>query len=290
MQERLLSRRCIYFSPETVYFQYGQRTLAEGGVNEEFKTYILSSPLNDEHLLEKANHNNPISDLNHMHDLESGPRLWKAFKVYVRLVREYTKREFTFKGDILNGFAGIFAVLDEEHFQGLIKSTTLHGLPSGVFIHALLWTPAARIPRRGARFPTQKDITTGKPDAKFLSWSWAGWDGPVDYPLFQWATNIAERPVQLIQAFHLEGLKIYPDKYEEAEHLIQRSEAETNRTKCLQDETNFPRDTQKGLHQSAIQQKAQRQMLETYLKPTTILRLGNHRSWPSVLTKERKKL
>ena len=110
--------------------------------------------MDDGHILKKANHNNPISDLNHMHDLEPGTRLWKAFEVYVSLVREYTKREFTFNGDILNGFAGIFAVLDEEHFQGSIRSTTLHGLPSGIFIHALLWTPAARIPRRGARFPT----------------------------------------------------------------------------------------------------------------------------------------
>ena len=197
MQERLLSRRCIYFSPEAVYFQCGQKTLSEGGVNEEFKTCIHSSPMNDEHVLKNDNHNNPISDLTHMYDMDAGPRLWKAFEVYVRMVREYTKREFSFKGDVLNGFAVMFSVLDDEHFQGSIKSTTLNGLPSGIFIHALLWTPAARIPRRGARFPTQADITTGRPDLKFPSWSWAGWDGPVDYPLFQWVTDIEERPVAL---------------------------------------------------------------------------------------------
>ncbi|ROV99831.1 hypothetical protein VSDG_03065 [Cytospora chrysosperma] len=117
MQERLLSRRCIYFSPEAVYFQCGQKTLIEGGVNEEFKTYIHCAPMKDEHTLKRANHDNPISDLNYMHDLEAGPRLWQAFKSYMDLVRNYSKREFTFKPDILNGFAGIFAVLDEEHFQ-----------------------------------------------------------------------------------------------------------------------------------------------------------------------------
>lgn len=138
MQERLLSRSCIYFSPEAVYFQCGQKTLVEGGVNEEFKTYIHSAPMKDEHTLTRANHDNPISDLNHMHDVEASPRLWQAFKSYMELVRNYSKRGFTFKPDILNGFADIFAVLDEEHFQGSIASRTLHGLPGAIFCHALL--------------------------------------------------------------------------------------------------------------------------------------------------------
>ncbi|KAG9204054.1 hypothetical protein G6514_001690 [Epicoccum nigrum] len=234
MQERLLSRRCIYFSPEAVYFQCGQKTLVEGGVNEEFRTYIQSSPMNVEHVLQKADHDNPVSDLTHMYDLDAGPRLWKAFEVYVRMVREYTKREFSFKGDILNGFAGMFSVLDDEHFQGSIKSTTLNGLPGGIFIHALLWTPAARIPRRGARFPTQADITTGKPDPEFPSWSWAGWDGTVDYPLFQWVTNIEERPVALSQDIQVGGLKLFPDKYEEAAYLLQRQGNEISSRNVVQ--------------------------------------------------------
>ncbi|KAE9574238.1 hypothetical protein CGMCC3_g9673 [Colletotrichum fructicola] len=208
MQERLLSRRCIYFSPEAVYFQCGKSTLAEGGVNEEYKTYFLSAPMKDDHLLRKANHDNPISDLSQMHELETGPKLWKAFKTYMELVCNYSKRQFTFKPDVLNGFAGIFAVLDEEHFQGSIKSTTLHGIPSGIFIHALLWSPAARIPRRGTRFPTQNDFTTGNPDPKFPSWSWAGTSAP------------------LIRIFHLGSLEVFPDKYEEAGSLLEKFEKE----------------------------------------------------------------
>ncbi|KAF5493829.1 hypothetical protein CGCF413_v010411 [Colletotrichum fructicola] len=208
MQERLLSRRCIYFSPEAVYFQCGKSTLAEGGVNEEYKTYFLSAPMKDDHLLRKANHDNPISDLSQMHELETGPKLWKAFKTYMELVCNYSKRQFTFKPDVLNGFAGIFAVLDEEHFQGSIKSTTLHGIPSGIFIHALLWSPAARIPRRGTRFPTQNDFTTGNPDRKFPSWSWAGTSAP------------------LIRIFHLGSLEVFPDKYEEAGSLLEKFEKE----------------------------------------------------------------
>lgn len=158
MQERLLSRRCIYFSPEAVYFQCGKSTVVDGGVNEEYKAYLRTSPTKDEHLLRKANHDN-------------------------------------------------LAVLDDEHFQGSIKSTTLHGLPSGIFIHGQLWSPAGKITRRGAKFPSQRDMTTGKPDPRFPSWSWAGWDGCVEYRLFELATNVTERPVPLIRVFHLGNLK-----------------------------------------------------------------------------------
>ncbi|EYB23189.1 hypothetical protein FG05_30587 [Fusarium graminearum] len=229
MQERLLSRRCIYFGPEAVYFQCGQKTFAEGGLNEEFETYMHSTPMKDRHLLNKANHNNPIEDLTRLHDLDVGLQLWEAFKTYAQLVRDYSKREFTFKGDVLNGFAGIFAVLDDEHFQGSIASKTMSGIPTAIFAHALLWTPAAKIPRRGARFATQEDIDRvvtqqdidiGKPDPQFPSWSWAGWDGPVEYTLFTWATEKTDRPLPLIHSFHKGGVEILADKWEEARRLM----------------------------------------------------------------------
>nr|RBR02157.1 hypothetical protein FVER53263_09792 [Fusarium verticillioides] len=229
MQERLLSRRCIYFGPEAVYFQCGQKTFAEGGLNEEFETYMFSTPMEDRHLLNKANHNNPIEDLTHIHDLDSGSQLWEAFKTYTQLVSDYSKREFTFKGDVLNGFGGIFAVLDDEHFQGSIASRTMSGIPTAIFVHALLWTPAANIPRRGERFATQKDIDMvatqkdidmGKPDPRFPSWSWAGWDGPVDYTLFAWAAEKADRPLPLINSFYKGSIEILADKWEEAGRLM----------------------------------------------------------------------
>lgn len=100
-----------------MYFHCGQKTLVEGGLNEEFKTYIHSAPMKDEHLLTRANHDNPISNLNHIHDLEAGPRLWQAFNTYMDLVRNYSKRDFTFKPDILNGFAGILLFLTKTIFK-----------------------------------------------------------------------------------------------------------------------------------------------------------------------------
>jgi hypothetical protein len=55
LQERLLARRCIYFSSEAVYFQRNRETLCEGGANEEYKAYMLDKlPLDDEHVLRAA--------------------------------------------------------------------------------------------------------------------------------------------------------------------------------------------------------------------------------------------
>ncbi|WYZ34025.1 hypothetical protein EsH8_I_000301 [Colletotrichum jinshuiense] len=234
MQERLLSRRAIYFSSEAVYFQCGQHTLTEGGVNEEFKTFFLNSAMNDEQRLKRQNHDNPVADLEYMHDLDVGARLWKAFRAYIELVETYSKREFTCKADIIDGFSGIFAVLDEQHFQGSVESKTLHGLPGSIFIHALMWSPAARIPRRGVRFATEKDlkdlklgtlsIDIGEPDLRFPSWSWAGWDGPVEYRLFDWATDLTERPVPLVEQLEVGGLEILPDGHAESTCLSETSD------------------------------------------------------------------
>ncbi|KAK1839028.1 hypothetical protein CCHR01_18353 [Colletotrichum chrysophilum] len=105
----------------------------------------------------------PCPETTQMNNLEAGPKLWKALGTYMELVCNYSKRQFPFEPDVLNGFAGIFAVLNEENFKGSIKNTTSYGIPSSIFIHALLWSPAARIPRRGTNFPTQNDFTTGNP-------------------------------------------------------------------------------------------------------------------------------
>ncbi|KAJ3524033.1 hypothetical protein NM208_g12212 [Fusarium decemcellulare] len=182
VQERLLSRRCLYFAPDAVYFQCSRQTLSEGGSNEEFGASLLEKPpaLDDNHILRKANQDNPLLGLDTMYDLPLSERLSKAFNAYKILLETYSQRNLSFKSDILNAFAGMFAVL-EGHFQ----SITFHGLPSTVFSHALLWTPAARLPRRGTQLPTYSSMVPGSPDAQFPSWSWAGWDGPVEYRLFE---------------------------------------------------------------------------------------------------------
>lgn len=198
-QERLLSRRCIYFFHDAVYFQCGKDTLSECGVNEVYSAYLFdASPLRDEHVLTRANHDNPLSDVDKMFYQPAPQRYLWAFKVYKRLIEVYSGRELSFKADILRGFAGVFAVLN-RHFKG----ETLFGLPVVVFPHALLWSPAARLPRRGGRLATISNVSVGKPDRRFPSWSWAGWDGPVEYRLFSLADDGAELPKPMVARFRI---------------------------------------------------------------------------------------
>ncbi|KAK6221173.1 hypothetical protein QIS74_04902 [Colletotrichum tabaci] len=82
----------------------------QGGVNEEVRVFLVGSALKDEHHLRKANHETPIADLDHLHELDTDPRLLRPFAA---------KRDFTCKGDYIDYFSGDFAVLDEQHFQGL---------------------------------------------------------------------------------------------------------------------------------------------------------------------------
>lgn len=212
LQERLLSRRCIYFSSDAFYFECNRGILAEGGLNEAFESYSFGELLDDREIQQKPKQDNPISDLAPLYDLKPGFRLWKAWTVYQELVQMYTKRQFTFKPDILDGFAGIFAVLNELQLQDSIDSATVHGMPEAYFIHALLWTPAARIPRRLA---SSSGADAGQPDPQFPSWSWAGWDGLVDYRLFEGVQDALDRPEPLVGMFKLDGLEFYPDKWVE---------------------------------------------------------------------------
>ncbi|KAJ0323859.1 hypothetical protein COL5a_007971 [Colletotrichum fioriniae] len=107
---------------------------------------------------------------------------------------------------LIDGFAGIFAVLDELHLQESVDSITVYGVPEAFFIHALLWTPAAKISRRQATVPPQSDVDVGdQPNPRFPSWSGAGWGGPVDYRLFEGVQHALDRPESLVRKFKLDG-------------------------------------------------------------------------------------
>ncbi|KAH8654296.1 hypothetical protein BGZ61DRAFT_524257 [Ilyonectria robusta] len=184
-------------SKDVVYFQCGQETLSEGGANEEFEALTFDqAALSDNHILEKANRNNPLCSLDVIYDLTLCERLTKAFNTYTKLVGTYSQRNLSFKSDILKAFAGIFAVL-EEHFHVV----TLHGLPAAVISHALLWSPAARIPRRGSQLPTNLTLPTSGPDPQFPSWSWVGWDGPVEYRVFEHSKGEMVLPAPRVKVY-----------------------------------------------------------------------------------------
>ncbi|KAL8397835.1 hypothetical protein RB594_004510 [Gaeumannomyces avenae] len=181
-QEHLLSRRCLFFTRDTVYFQCARHTLSEyGTVAHDGLDPSNSTPeAGEEPAAVAAPWRGNV--LNHLPDILDAPtekRLGQIFKIYASLVETYTRREFSLKSDIINGFAGVLSVL-EKH----LESESHTGLPAAVLAHALLWTPAGPMPLRGMRLPTLENFNIGSPDLQFPSWSWAGWDGPVEYRLF----------------------------------------------------------------------------------------------------------
>lgn len=197
VQEHLLSRRCLYFAPDALYFKCGEETLSEGGCNEQYDARMMNKhSLDVGSALGKEKPMNPIFSLgSDVYDLPQEPRLKIALHAYSKLVNVYSERNLSFKSDILNAFSGMFSVL-EEHFQ----STTFHGLPAAVFSHALLWTPAARLPRRGAELPTNLK-PPGNPDPQFPSWSWVGWDGPVDFRMLHTAKGELLLPTPTVNVY-----------------------------------------------------------------------------------------
>ena len=89
----------------------------------------------------------------------------ETFKQYAKLLTQYTHRQMTNDGDILNALGGLLHI-----FRQFFKFPMKYGLPEILFDVALLWQPAEKLVPRKAGGKT-----------KFPSWSWAGWKGQVRY-------------------------------------------------------------------------------------------------------------
>ncbi len=181
LQEQLLSRRCLYFTNDYVYFQCGREVLDECGSTECAPSTIID---------------NPLFNLQELIDLEPETGLFKTFTAYAKLVEKYTLRKLSYESDILNAFSGLFAVLN-EYFQ----SDIISGIPASVLDLALLWAPAARLLRRECKLPTIEGFDMGQVDRNFPSWSWAGWRGPVDYRLFAETAAEESLPTPLTKSY-----------------------------------------------------------------------------------------
>jgi hypothetical protein len=240
-QERLLSRRCLYFSDRYVYFQCGRwrdSVLSECGINSTPRSKQRANSALE------ASLDNPLTDLYHdgLTGLDPEQSLAKTFATYVRLVEKYTARKLSYEADIINAFMGTFAALNE-----LFQSDILCGLPAAALDLAMLWAPAGRIPRRGHTMHTQGRqnmrsghalgqpalVTTNRNttvlawapqiptfddrvDRRFPSWSWVGWTGPVEYRLFYGMPRHLPLPTSLIEEFVIlvdgKGLKTIPGR------------------------------------------------------------------------------
>lgn len=155
-QERLLSRRCLYFTSHQTYFHCESAQVSE---DEDLLPIYENSSKTFGHL---GKNRHAINDL----DLPEvqGFNI-RRFLQYASLVEQYSQRQLSNPNDILNAFLGIVAVL--RHNWG---TTFTCGIPSSLFHDALLWFPACDcLVRRKSGERT------------FPSWSWTGWQGGVQY-------------------------------------------------------------------------------------------------------------
>ncbi len=171
-QEKLLSRRCIYFWRDCVYFQCSRKILCEiGGSGEE--VWDPSEP---------GVARNPFPELLRGHQSSLSPglgcQLWDL-EAYKHIVEPYTKRSLTFPMDIQNALSGLITFL-EARFIGKM----IFGLPAPVLDLVLLWTPAARIRRR-----QRAALETSHGEGGFPSWSWMGWLGPINHMITSHGEN-----------------------------------------------------------------------------------------------------
>lgn len=146
-RERLLSRRCIYFSSQCVYFQCRSGKFCE--VGEEL-------PNAGESNVDPPS--NPLLNIGEQH-IQFPSVLAKKI---------YTKRQLTIPSDILAAFSGILGMLGLS-----IQGQILQGLPTNPLDLALLWNSTAHCKRRA-----QTSTTSGP---AFPSRSWTGWDGSIWY-------------------------------------------------------------------------------------------------------------
>lgn len=93
----------------------------------------------------------------------SGLQVEPSFVAYACCAIPYSMRELSFRSDILNAFAGVGNVLSSR-----METEMLFGIPERYLLQGLLW--------RSDDFAVGRDETLGIP-----SWSWASWDGIVDY-------------------------------------------------------------------------------------------------------------
>ncbi|KAH4613338.1 hypothetical protein HBH82_016160 [Parastagonospora nodorum] len=153
-QEAILSKRCLYFSDDQVYFQcqsgyytedcHGDQTRHEwgSGFSNPFKQKVP----------------------------ESTDSFFSTFNVYNNLVKGYSSRQHTFNSDSLNAFQGVLS-----SFNTLYGWHFLSALPEDVLDLALLWRPMVTADLRPREsFNCARDAACRTP-----TWCWTSWIGDI---------------------------------------------------------------------------------------------------------------
>jgi hypothetical protein len=161
MQERVLSRRILVFTEEQVYFTCNKGRFCEESYFEHpsiqfVRFHANAQELTFQNILRAAYEStDPVE------------RFWRRYR---SLVNDFTRRNFTFNGDVYDGFLAIATGLSQ-----ISEETFLWGLPRSRFEFGLWWTTFSGQSRRSSL--STLPMTSLNIKVQFPSWSWMGWVG-----------------------------------------------------------------------------------------------------------------
>ena len=144
-QERILSRRCLYFTDSQVYFQCRSGICREDIFGEYSQNQLIGSGAA-----------NPLEM-----DVSPTDGDGRIFNIYENMVKSYNRRELSYHSDALNAFSGIISVLQKRFGWRFLSA-----LPEDVFHLALLWRPMM------SSSPRDIEQTLEHPTVLFPSWCW----------------------------------------------------------------------------------------------------------------------
>ncbi|KAI5926271.1 heterokaryon incompatibility protein-domain-containing protein [Camillea tinctor] len=164
-QERVLSRRCLVFVNDTVYFQCNKAVWGED-YRAEHPDFVQCAPMYDYSL--SRSWKQP-----QMHKKDeyriSQVNASSFFPEYCKVISEYTSRDMTYASDRINGVNGILTELTRRSQVNFI-----YGLPErGFFSESILWQPMRALRRVSVDPRSEMPL--------FPSWTWAGWIGGVAF-------------------------------------------------------------------------------------------------------------
>ena len=170
MQERLLSRRCLIFTRNQVYWECSRATWLEETQLEMFDGFKLAYA--GPHIARTRPSTTQI---------DMSPGFWQDEQnlegsAYRILVREYTLRSLTYDEDILNAFEVVLDVIGQ-----MMATTFLWALPRRTFDRMLMWNSE-----------TSDNWSRRRVCSKFPSWSWLSWQGSIQItlPVHAWARPV----------------------------------------------------------------------------------------------------
>ncbi|RYP75208.1 hypothetical protein DL771_002533 [Monosporascus sp. 5C6A] len=161
MQERVLSRRVLVFMPEQVYWVCREATFCE-------ESYFENDLLRFNRFHEGATELTLRRPFRNFYEPDNDQiRFWKT---YQNLVASYTRRSFTYQGDVFDGFLAIL-----QGLSAVSGDEFVWGLPRSHFEQGLLWTSFTGVLRR--KELSTLPMTSMRDNVPFPSWSWMGWIG-----------------------------------------------------------------------------------------------------------------